>query len=101
MATAYEAWRETKEHLKQEPDSTFLQKVEESLRPAALTDLLETFVRNNQDMYDDAVTVDAETQGAFLTRLDELRQPRYREDETRSEMQRQLRKAPNREGGKP
>ena len=73
MATAYEAWRETKEHLKQEPDSTFLQRVEESLRPAALLDFLASF--RGLNTYEEPLNCDPDEAEEFLVKLDELRAP--------------------------
>jgi hypothetical protein len=95
MTDAYDTWREAKKRLGEagaSGESAFLHTVEEHLRPAALTDFLERFVRENQDMYDDAVAISAEDETRFLTELDELRQPTYREDETRAEMQIQVSK---------
>jgi hypothetical protein len=91
MSDAYQAWRETREHLKQEPDSTFLQRVEESLRPAALLAFLGSF--RGMDTYEEPLGCEPEQAEEFLSQLDELRQPTYRPDETRAEMQRQVSKA--------
>lgn len=91
MSDAYQAWRETREHLKQEPDSTFLQRVEESLRPAALLAFLGSF--RGMDTYEEPLGCEPDEAEAFLAKLDELRQPTYRPDETRAEMQRQVSEA--------
>src|SRR5690348_2198261 len=88
MGDVYEAWRETRAHLKHEPDSTFLQTVEESLRPAALLDFLSSF--RGLDTYEEPLNCTPEQAEEFLAKLDEIRQPQYREDETRAEVQRKV-----------
>lgn len=99
MTDAYDDWRETKLRLKAEPDSVYLMRVENSLRPAALTAWLERFAEDaviqddDDDRQSSIALVSAEKQGKFLAVLDELRQPTYRPDETRAAMQRQVSEA--------
>lgn len=91
MSDAYQAWRETREHLKQEPDSTFLQRVEESLRPAALLAFLGSF--RGMNSFEEPMGCEPDEAELFLAELDDLRQPPYRPDETQAEMQRQVSEA--------
>lgn len=99
MTDAYDDWRETRLRLKAEPDSVYLMRVENSLRPAALTAWLERFAEDAVIQDDDGdresniALVSAEKQSKFLAVLDDLRQPAYRPDETRAGMQRQVSEA--------
>jgi hypothetical protein len=94
MADAYEAWQETKRRLADEPDSTYLQRVEESLRPSALEAYLERFIGEHAAWDDqEEASYGLVTSGsvqAFLEGLDELRQPTVRPDEVRAEVARQV-----------
>jgi hypothetical protein len=73
MGDSYEAWKECKRRLADEPDSTFLQRVESSLRQAALEDYLESF--RGLDGSEEQLTVDEHEAAVFLSGLDELRAP--------------------------
>lgn len=73
MGDSYEAWQECKRRLADEPDSTFLQRVESSLRQDALEDYLESF--RGLDGNEDPLTVDEYKAAVFLRGLDELRAP--------------------------
>lgn len=73
MGDSYEAWQECKRRLADEPDSTFLQRVESSLRQNALEDYLESF--RGLDGNEETLTVDEHEAAVFLRGLDELRAP--------------------------
>jgi hypothetical protein len=75
MSDAYEAWRDTKEALAEEPDSAYLRKVEEALRPAALLGYLAGF--RGLDGNEEPLECDAEEAETFLAGLDKLRAPTH------------------------
>lgn len=100
MSDAYQAWRRTKELLagdhSEETELSaetigFLDMAEEALRPAALLAFLGSF--RGLDTYEEPLECTPDQAEAFLAELDDLRQPTYRPDETRAEMQRQVSEA--------
>lgn len=100
MADAYEAWQETRRRLAGgypagttlTPEAAeYLQQIEESLRPAALTAYLASF--RGLDIYEEPLECTPEQAEKFLADLDELRQPQYKPDETREQMRFEIGKA--------
>lgn len=86
------AWHETKRLLdsgEADGQRAYLEAVLVGLQPAALLEYLEANCRSfDSERYDDEDRADTTDVREFLAGLDELRQPQYREDETRTELQR-------------
>lgn len=74
--SAYEMWCRTKFKLVEEPDSEYLQGVEQTLRPQALPDLLAMFAGELYDRYDEVTREPTQAEvDHLLTNLDLLRAP--------------------------
>lgn len=90
------AWHETKRLLdsgEADGQRAYLEAVLVGLQPAALLEYLEANCRSfDSERYDDEDRADTTDVREFLAGLDELRQPQYRDDETRAEMQREVSK---------
>lgn len=92
--SALSAWHETKRLLSSgeaEEQRAYLEAVLAGLQPAALLEHLGSF--RGMDTFEEPLGCEPDEAEEFLAKLDELRQPTYRPDETRAEMQRQVSEA--------